>query len=87
MDVEELSKHFQNINLVTNVAKFRSFQCRLLHHAIVLNPYQNKCKMVNDETCSFCKNAVETIQHFMWECPIIQMLWARVISIFTRTSV
>ena len=70
--MEDMRKHFCNENTVTNVGKFRSFQCRLLYHAIVFNPYLKRCKITTYDWCHYCGNMPEITEHLLWYCSIIQ---------------
>ena len=70
-------KH-KDIYRVTNIPKFRSFQYRLLQRGIVTNVLLYKWKIIETETCSFCKEQKETILHLMCRCSKVQELWRQV---------
>ena len=68
-------KYFQNINKITNVNKFRSFQYRMLHRSIVTNKMLYIWKVVESPKCSFCKTEIETMIHLFVNCVKVQELW------------
>ena len=73
-----METHFKNVFVVTNVGKYRSFQYRLLHSAIVTNEYLKRCRIVNDNWCTFCDETTETIEHLLWQCYHVQTFWNNV---------
>ena len=68
-----------NIYKVTNEAKYRSFQYRLLQRGLVTNIQLYKWKITTTELCSFCSEEKETIIHLMYHCKIVQELWGKII--------
>ena len=48
---------------------------------MVLNPYLKRCKINNNEDCTFCRDALETIEHLLWYCPIIQIFLIQVMDL------
>ena len=66
---------FKYINIVSNVAKLRSFQYRLLNLAIITNVDLYCWNVRQSEQCSFCSQARETVAHLFFECYTIQELW------------
>ena len=75
LDVSVLSSHFDSIWRVTNVGKYRSFQYRLLHRALVLNTHLKKWNITVDDTCTFCQLETETVEHLFFECKYVKDLW------------
>ena len=69
------NRNFRNIYLVSNIAKYRSFQYRLLHRALVLNTHLYVWKMRENDLCTFCGKSRETLLHLFTQCEIIQELW------------
>ena len=67
-----------DIYRLTNVAKYRSFQYRLLQRGIVTNIQLYKWKITESTRCFFCKEGIETITHLLSECTIVQELWQNV---------
>ena len=66
---------FNNINKVTNVAKYHSFQYRLLHRAIITNIQLFHWGKVETNLCSFCKLEPEMYLHLFVFCERIQGIW------------
>ena len=60
-----------NIKLATGIPKYKSFQYRLLFFGLVTNAQLYHWKKRNDNRCTFCKEAKETIFHIYCECEIV----------------
>ena len=60
---------------VTNVAKYRSFQYRLLQRGIVTNIQLYKWKIIEQDKCSFCSETAESLVHLFCLCPIVRVIW------------
>ena len=41
-----------------------------------------KFKKIESPLCYFCENDIETIQHFLFLCPRVQVFWSEVCSTF-----
>ena len=63
---------------VTYIPKFRSFQYRLLRHAIVLNSHLYKWGMSDHDKCSQCCKVKEDDVHLFAECEITKRFWSNV---------
>ena len=50
----EFLQYFSDVYVITNINKYRSFQFRLLHRAVLLNDRLSKWGVVDTEMCSFC---------------------------------
>jgi hypothetical protein len=37
-----------------------------------------KIGIKNSDLCNFCKNASDSILHFIWLCQVIKLLWNRI---------
>ena len=72
---EDLITECKCICLVTNIPKYRSFQYRLLHRALVMNTNLHKWKLREDDKCSFCGKELETFRHFFIFCKVVEQLW------------
>ena len=61
----------------TSVAKYSSFQYRLLMRAIVINVHLHRWNIIRSSACSLCREAdvAETVEHLFWRCPATQRLW------------
>ena len=75
MTTEEFLSLCQNIYGITNYAKYRSFQYRLLHRAVITNIHLMHWKMRETNLCSFCNTAKETYGHLFYECTEVKPMW------------
>ena len=75
---EELTKYLKSIYAITNSAKYRSFQYRLLQRSIITNKQLFKWKKRNTDKCTFCDCFEETYTHLFATCPVIQGFWENV---------
>lgn len=76
---EDFIKVVKNIWFVTNSSKLRSFQFRLLNHAIITNVQLKKWGILNSDLCTFCDRDKETIVHLFWECVKVKPIWEKII--------
>ena len=67
----------KTIYSVTNVGKFRSFQYRLIHRAIITNIHLKRWKMKESDECSFCGEQRETYLHLFVFCDKVRDLWIK----------
>ena len=77
IDFDDYCQLFCNVYTITNNAKLRSFQFRILHSAIVLNRHLYRWRIKKSPNCSICETK-ETMIHLFWECPQTVKLWADV---------
>jgi len=56
-------------------SKMRAFQYQILLRSITTNKFLKLCKIKESDKCYFCENAVETVEHLFWFCPIVQTFW------------
>ena len=59
----DIVEEVQFINKSMSVAKYQSFQYRLLHRAIIMNIHLQRWGIVQDENSSLCELAPETYRH------------------------
>ena len=59
---------FNTMYSCTKSTKLRDFEYRVLHSALVTDDKLSMWGIINDESCSFCHNAPETIIHLLIEC-------------------
>ena len=80
MDItyKEFLKLFQNIYLITNHSKHRSFQYRLLNHALIFNDRLFEWKILEHATCTYCKEEIETVMHFFIVCEKAKSWWCTI---------
>ena len=60
---------------VTRDTNVRWFQYRLIHRILSTNTFLYKIGISQNNLCSFCNNAVETIVHLFWECNLVNNFW------------
>ena len=73
-----------NINRVTNIVKYRSFQYRLLQRCIITNVRLYQWKIIDSNKCTFCNDSEESVKHLFFECDIVQELWRKVMLYIKR---
>ena len=78
LDDTQFKKEFGNIYSCTNVQKYRSFQYRLLHRAVITNVHLCKWRRISNNLCSLCNVAKESYSHLFYECTHIRYLWQKV---------
>ena len=65
----------KNCYYLTNVPKYRSFQYRLLHRAVVTNIQLKHWNLKAEDLCSFCDMERETYKHFFATCHVSKSVW------------
>ena len=65
----------QDIYVVTNIVKLRSFQYRLLMCAVITNVHLFHWKIKETNLCSFCNKAKEMPIHLFIMCDRVQQIW------------
>lgn len=58
----------QNVNLLTNNTKMRSFQFRFLCHSLVTNKKLKEWGLSDTDRCTFCRDHYETQEHLFLNC-------------------
>ena len=51
------------------------FQMRIMYRITGTNVILNEMGVTNNNKCSFCLIAKDTIQHIFWECTHTQQFW------------
>ena len=74
-DIFHFGEKHKEIYRITNVAKLRTFQYKLLQRAIITNTTLYQWKMVESKNCSLCNQEEETVIHLFIECNQVQQLW------------
>ena len=72
---KDFNTEIRNIYRVTNIPKFRSFQYRIMHRALVLNTHLQKWGLRENNLCTFCEKYTETYTHLFYYCEKVQELW------------
>ena len=75
VDTDKMKRSFIDINKTTDIVKYRSFQYRLLHNAVLCGDRLYHMNIVPENKCHYCKVEKETVLHLMWFCPKIQKVW------------
>ena len=79
---DEMQRAFVNINKVTQVCKYRSFQYRILHNAVLLKNCLMYMKVVEDNKCYYCGLMKEMPIHFFVQCQVVQRIWNEIAQYF-----
>ena len=59
---------------IKRMTRYRSFQYRLMHRAILLNDRLFYYQIVQSQNCSFCHEEKETYEHLFYACPKTQQI-------------
>ena len=70
----QVEKAFSKIVSITNIPKYRSFQFRLLHKALITNRDLMRWGIVSSDACSFCGEHSEDYLHLFCLCPRLKPL-------------
>ena len=65
--------------------KLKWFQTRILHRILPTRKYLYDCKIVDDPVCTFCSQDIQTLQHLLWSCDIVQTFWDDIVVKLNRT--
>ena len=66
---DEFYLQFNILQKSTNVPKYRSFQYRLLHRALIFNEHLYAWGYIDDDSCLLCETEKESMEHAMFSCP------------------
>ena len=70
--MSNITSYFQHIyNYCTN--KLWNFQYKILNMTLTTNVLLYRWNMHDNEFCTFFKSANETIEHVLYECPLVQI--------------
>ena len=59
----------------TKECKLKWFQLRILHRILPTNRFLFVRNVKDDNSCSFCGEHEESINHLLWNCEIVQNFW------------
>ena len=65
----------------TGITKYRSFQYRFLHRAIVTNEQLFRWGLKVSNNCSFCEMHRENVRHLFYDCERVTPLWRSAVGI------
>ena len=80
------TKSFRDLYCITNVPKYRSFQYRLLHRAIITNIHLVHWNAAENDLCQLCKKERETYVHLFCLCSEIMEVWEQAISFIKESN-
>ena len=59
----------------TKNTKLQAFQFKILHHILATQKMLKLYKISETDSCTFCGNSVETIEHLLFNCPQVRTVW------------
>lgn len=65
--------------------KLQAFYFRIVHRFVPCNRFLKNIHILRDDKCSFCPDA-DTIEHFLFNCPIVQVFWRELIAWMEREA-
>ena len=65
----------------TDIMKYRSFQYRFLHRAIVTNEQLYRWGIKASNNCTFCEVKRESVRHLFYDCEQVKPLWCNAMDI------
>ena len=75
---DEIKIAFRSINKYVDIVKYRSFQYKLLHGAIMLNDRLIYCGISQTNLCCMCNLVKEKTKHFFFECAKVEHLLKKI---------
>ena len=75
-------KNALNTLKAIQILKYKSFQCRLIWRAILLNHRLYYCNISNTQMCSFSKLHKKNYEHFFINCEVSQSILSRILDYF-----
>jgi len=66
--------------------KFKDFQFRLLHNAIITNIQLKKWNLLNDDSCTFCQTQPESVLHLLIDCHYSNKIWVSLFDYIAEVS-
>ena len=73
----KLSECFELIRKITTETKMQNFQFKILHRILTTNTYLKICGIQSDNSCSFCFNEPESLEHLFVTCCHSKILWGK----------
>ena len=59
----------------TKETRLRLLHWKVLHNIYATNILLSKMKVKDNNKCSYCKNVVDFIEHYFYECPVVKRFW------------
>ena len=67
-----------NVKTSTKSAYLQYLHYRIINRILPTNKFLNAVQLSTTNTCTFCKQEIETIMHLFWQCPITQSFLATI---------
>ena len=71
---------YEQIFKITKDPKLIWFQYRINHRILGTNYLLKKMNINTEDTCTFCKNAPETLMHLFWSCEVSTQFWTQLLN-------
>ena len=71
---EDFIQEIKSVFQLTKVSKYRSFQYRMLHRAIITNVQLHKWGIIENNLCTLCTKSSERVVHLFGECQEVQSM-------------
>lgn len=68
----------------TRETKIQTLQYKILNRILPCNSYLKQLRLRQDESCNYCDQR-DSIAHFLFLCPVVQIFWSRVCSWFNNS--
>ena len=68
-------KHYSLTQTITTDTTLIWYQYQILHRILATKELLYKMKYVDSDLCDFCNQDTETIEHLLYECDIVKVLW------------
>ena len=78
ISIELAQKACAYVKSMTKISKYRSFQMRLLHNAVLCNDHLYHMQIVETQLCSLCGTEKETPYHILTQCNSMQLVWREI---------
>lgn len=62
-------------SMCTKEIRLKLLQWKILHNIYATNILLSKMRIVENDKCSYCKNVVDYLEHFFYECPVVHKFW------------
>ena len=73
---EEMTTKFWNMLMKSDVDnKVKEIQWKITNQCIILNDILKQWGLVEDDSCTFCQNSQENLQHILLQCNISKLFW------------
>ena len=70
-------EHWKIPKTATKEVRLRELQWKIMHNIYATNIMLHKMKVKEDNKCSLCRNQIDYIEHFFYECPPVLDFWKK----------